>query len=119
MLKHFSVNLHEFSVKFISNLTMNDDTAARVKVCSIGNRTTPQFNNATGYMRRFGEKVRKIMVNLINVIELNKCILVIDVKHCFFRILTMTFQPLPLFCLQRCVRYCTLSSERFGAHSIT
>ena len=65
--------MHELaliSTNFESNLfqiiTQNDDTASRVKVCNIDIRTY-----ATGYMRYFCGKIRKIMVNFIKVSEFN------------------------------------------------
>ena len=61
-LKHFSINLHEFSVKFISNSYVYCISRQSVQY------QQPHFSTvqyATGYMRRFCGKVRKIMVNLI------------------------------------------------------
>ena len=74
---------------------------------------------ATGYMRSFCGKVRKIMVNLIKFVNsMNPYLLSMQIIASFvsWRLSAIIRR---YFCLLRCVRYCTLSSERFVVHSIT
>ena len=119
LLKYFSVNLHEFSVKFISNSYVEWWYCISRQSVQYRQPHYSPFKYATSYMICFCVKVWKLwLIWLKFVNSMNPYLLSMQAIASFVS-WRQHSNIRRCFCLQRCVRYFMLSSELFGVHSIT